>query len=171
MQLYKLAKYLLKKYPKISLSQDYSEDSSDESDENHLSNLQQVEDDEDNGQHIQFNPVTFEGKTLYVTNILEESGMTKGVCPPNWKPIGGSVTPEAGSFARYALQAFTKYYGPQSFSHHFKSLMYMKSKDGTLYAGRFETHQHQNATEYGGAGKGGALMRPHSGVTVYKVVS
>lgn len=91
--------------------------------------------------------------------------------PPGWAVVKpNELNVEIATFAKYALTLFLEKYGQQVGNHYGKSVIYFKSQDGkTIYAGRIERHQHQNATEHGGAGPGNVLMQAHPGVTMYKV--
>jgi peptidoglycan hydrolase-like protein with peptidoglycan-binding domain len=80
-----------------------------------------------------------------------------------------TVSPEVGKFAREALNEYLKKYGADASKHWGKAVIYFQDSKGQLYAAALERHQHQNTTEYGGAGKNNELLKPHSGVTIYKV--
>jgi hypothetical protein len=82
-----------------------------------------------------------------------------------------SVTPEVAKFAKEALGEYLKKYGADAPNHWGKSVIYFQDSKGQMYAAALERHQHQNTTEHGGAGKNNELLKPHSGVTIYKVAN
>ncbi len=82
------------------------------------------------------------------------------------------MSPEVAKFARSALGEFlAKYPGDaaKKVAENKSGIIYFKDSKGQTYAAVLERHQHKNATEYGGPGKNGALLKPHNGVTIYKV--